>query len=63
MIDMRDIIAPGVELKFGEYKDNQCIDYSKIDLDALYNDTGFECKANFEDTMKITSQWVKSLDM
>lgn len=63
MIDIRDVIAPEVELKFGEYKDNQCIDYSKIDLDALYNDTGFECKANFEDTMKITSQWVKSLDM
>ena len=63
MIDIRDVIAPEVELKFGEYKDNQCIDYSKIDLDALYNDTGFECKANFEDTMKITSQWVKSLGM
>ena len=63
MINIRDVIAPEVELKFGEYKDNQCIDYSKIDLDALYNDTGFECKANFEDTMKITSQWVKSLDM
>ena len=63
MIDMRDIIAPGVELKFGEYKDNQCIDYSMIDLDALYNDTGFECKADFTETMRRTAKWVKSLNM
>lgn len=63
MIDIRDVIAPGVELKFGEYKDNQQIDYSMIDLDALYRDTGFECKANFKETMKITSEWVKSLNM
>lgn len=63
MIDIRDVIAPEVQLKFGEYKDAQNIDYSKIDLEALYRDTGFECKANFEDTMKITSQWVKSLRM
>ena len=63
MKDIRDVIAPGVELKFGEYKDAQHIDYSQIDLDALYRDTGFECKANFVETMKITSEWVKSLDM
>lgn len=63
MIDIRDIIAPEVKLKFGEYKDTQNIDYSEIDLDALYRDTGFECKANFEETMKITSEWVKKLEM
>lgn len=63
MMDIRDIIAPEVELKFGEYKDAQKIDYSAIDLDALYRDTGFECKASFEETMKITSEWVKSLEM
>lgn len=63
MIDIRNAIAPGVELKFGEYKDAQNIDYSKIDLDALYRDTGFECKAKFEETMKITSEWVKKLEI
>lgn len=63
MIDIRDIIAPSVELKFGEYVDVQKIDYSQIDLDALYRDTGFECKADFVKTMKITSDWVKKLDM
>lgn len=63
MIDIRDVIAPNVELKFGEYKDNQQIDYNKIDLDALYRDTGFECKADFQKTMKITSEWVKKLNL
>lgn len=63
MIDIRDVIASDVELKFGEYKDVQQIDYSKIDLDALYRDTGFECTADFDETMKKTSEWVKSLDM
>jgi nucleoside-diphosphate-sugar epimerase len=60
MIDVRDAIAPGVALKFGEYKDNQQIDYSKIDLDALYRDTGWECKADFKSTIIETAQWVKT---
>lgn len=63
MIDIRDIISPNTELKFGEYKDSQKIDYSMIDLDKLFNDTGFECKADFKDTMIKTSNWVKTLDL
>ncbi len=57
--DIRDVIAPKVELRFGEYKDRQCIDYSKIDLNALYQDTGFECHADFEKSIKATAEWVK----
>ncbi|MBR0343404.1 MAG: NAD(P)-dependent oxidoreductase [Oscillospiraceae bacterium] len=56
---MRDCIAPGVELAFGEYIDKQQIDYSKVDLDLLFNDTGFECKADFETTIKKTAEWVR----
>lgn len=59
MTQMRDCIAPGIELKFGEYKDNQQIDYSKIDLEMLFRDTGWECKTDFAVTMKNTSEWVK----
>lgn len=59
MIQIKDCIAPNVELKFGEYKDNQQIDYSKIDLEALFRDTGWECKADFFITMKKTAEWVK----
>lgn len=59
MIKIRDIIAPEVILTFGEYNDVQNIDYSKIDLNALYNDTGFECNADFVKTIKATSEWIK----
>lgn len=63
MTDIRNVVAPDVELRFGEYKDNQQIDYSQIDLDALYYDTGFECRADFATTMRKTATWVKALNM
>lgn len=62
MEEIRDILAPEVELKFGEYKDNQQIDYSRIDLDALYRDTGFECVSDFRRTILNTSAWVRTLN-
>lgn len=58
--DIRDIVAPNIELKFGEYKDPLNIDYNYVDLNQLYNDTGFECQSNFEQTIKITVEWIKS---
>ena len=57
--DIRDIVAPDVELKFGEYKDPLNMDYSCVDLDQLYNDTGFEANSNFEETIKETFEWIK----
>lgn len=60
MIEIRNVIAPDVELQFGEYKDNQQIEYSKIDLDALYKDTGWECKYELKDKIFSTSEWVKT---
>lgn len=62
MIDIRDVLSPETELKFGEYEDAQNIDYSLIDLDALYRDTGFECKADFRSSIHTTSEWVKGLN-
>ena len=59
MIEIRDEIAPEVELKFGEFKDNQQIDYSKVDLDALYRDTGWECRYELRDRIKEVAQWVR----
>ena len=42
------IISPDTELEFGKYPDRMDIDYSGIDLNALYEDTGFVCQADFE---------------
>ena len=57
--DIRDIVAPDVKLKFGEYKDSLNMDYNCVDLDQLYNDTGFEANSNFEETIKETYIWIK----
>ena len=60
MTELRDAIAPDLELKFGEYKDNQQIDYSMVDLEALFRDTGWECKANLSESIRKTTDWVES---
>lgn len=57
--DIRDIVAPNVKLKFGEYKDPLNMDYNCVDLDQLYNDTGFEANSDFEKTIKDTYKWIK----
>lgn len=59
---VRSAISPQSKLKYGEYSDNSYVDYTHIDLDALYNDTGFECQANFRESILKTADWVKTLD-
>ena len=60
--EMRDAINPDAELRFGEYEDSLNMDYSNTDLDALYNDTGFECTADFAETIREQAEWLKSID-
>lgn len=61
IIIMRDILCPNRELKFGTLEENTFIDYSMTNLDALYNDTGFECSMNFADSIAIMDDWVKNI--
>lgn len=55
---VRDVISPGTELLFGAYEDDAYIDYTKIDLDALWRDTGFECTADFDESIRRTANWL-----
>lgn len=55
----RDIVAPTAKLNFGHYDDKAYIDYSQIDLERLYRDTGFECSANFDESIRKTMTWLK----
>lgn len=59
ILDVRNIISSNVDLEFGYYPDDGYIDYSEIDLDDLYRDTGFECQANFCDSIQKTATWLK----
>lgn len=56
---IRDIVNPEVELRFGEYKDPLNMDYSVIDTDLLYKDTGYECNSDFGETIFKTTEWMK----
>lgn len=55
-----ETVNPAVELKFGVYPDDASRNYDKIDLDALYRDTGFECQADFRESILKTAEWVKN---
>lgn len=59
---IRDAINPEAELRFGEYKDSLNMDYSYTDLDELYNDTGFQCEADFVKTIREQAEWLKSIN-
>lgn len=57
---MRDTLCPAMELPFGTMPENTYVDYSAIDLDALYRDTGFECAADFKESIMRTADWLKT---
>ena len=57
---IRDIVNPDVVLRFGEYKDPLNMDYSVIDTDLLYKDTGYECNSDFRKTILETIEWMKN---
>ncbi len=59
--EVRDAVNPEIDLVFGEYKDSLDMDYSIVDMDALYNDTGFECKADFKSSIRQTADWLRSV--
>ena len=55
-----NIINPNCPLLFGAYPDVPSgVDYAKIDLNALFEDTGFECKADFEESILKTAAWLQ----
>lgn len=57
---MAQIINPQCDRLYGVYPDTESsIDFSKIDLNALYRDTGFECNVNFEDSIHKTAEWLR----
>lgn len=56
---MRDALAPNMELQFGGYPDGAPIDYSLIDVDALYNDTGYEPVVSLTEGVRRTAKWIQ----
>lgn len=58
----RDIVAPEVELTFGTMEDTTATDWTLIDREALHRDTGFQCTADFEESIRKTARWLARED-
>jgi len=58
--EVRDIIAPQVEINCGAYNDTSYIDYSSIDTYELYRDTGFLAKCDFKESIRKTVDWLQT---
>lgn len=62
LTEMKCVLNSDLELPFGTYNDVTYADYSKVDLEALYEDTGFECNCDFRASLKKTAEWLKEQD-
>lgn len=58
----RDVVAPGLELHFGELADQFLTNYSYISTTELYEDTGCKAEYDFSRAIQETAEWVKTLD-
>ncbi len=62
MSEIRDIINPKIKLNFGAYQEKLNLNYGLIAVNSLHDDTGFECKADFKESILETVGWLKSLE-
>jgi nucleoside-diphosphate-sugar epimerase len=63
LLKMKRILNSNSELHFGAYPENYYVDYSFFDLDALYNDTGWEAKTSFSESILKTTEWIQSANL
>lgn len=59
---IKDCINPEAELLFGEYPEALNIDYSLIDINAVYNDTGYITPDLSKEKIIETSKWLVNLE-
>ena len=59
LFEVRDILNPGIELVFGELIDTAKVDFSLVDINSVYEDTGYVCKSDFKQSVLRTAEWVK----
>lgn len=61
LLTMRDIVAPGIELGFGEIPFKGInISYEQFDMKKVEKDTGYVNKVTFEEGIEVTSNWIRS---
>lgn len=60
LLEMRDIVSPGVELGLGDFEFKGIdISYNQFDLKKVEKDTGYKNKIPFGMGIKMTADWIK----
>jgi nucleoside-diphosphate-sugar epimerase len=62
LLTMKSVLHSNSELNFGTYPEPYYVDYTAFDLDALYNDTGFEAKTDLAESILKTAEWLNSIE-
>ena len=57
--DVRNTIAPDVPLRFGDFANSFFIDYSYVDMNSVYDDTGYIAKTDFKESIIKTAEFVR----
>lgn len=58
LIAMKGIIGSESELLFGTYPESYRVDFSLIDTEALWRDTGWEPRISFERSVRCLAEWL-----
>lgn len=56
---IKNILNPNAKINYGTYPSTNAIDYSLINLEELYNDTGFQPTSDFNLAILNTAAWLK----
>ncbi len=56
---LKETLHSTSKLNFDVYEEKLGYDYSKVDLEALYQDTGFSCHADFDESILKTEKWLR----
>lgn len=60
LLEMRDIVAPGVELGLGDFEFKGIdISYDQFDLKKVEKDTGYKNQVPFAQGIKMTADWIR----
>lgn len=61
IVSLKKVLNSKSKLDFGAYQEKMGYNYNKLDLEKLYNDTGFECQADFKKSILKTKKWLEEI--
>ena len=59
--EIRNILNPSLKIEFGSYPDDNYIDYSAINRNELFEDTGWMPSFDFKQSILNTANWLREI--